>query len=128
MLERSEAWKDLFSQFSEREALAELDRRIARQESALALCGRLLALRNQPGYDAFIEAIKGIREHAASDLIRTKASNEEMRVAQGQIQAYDNVLAIISKGEDRRIALDKGLTELREQRKLLARPTSKETS
>lgn len=115
-------WSDLAGQFDEKAAKEKLDGQIAQQERAIALASRVLALRGAPGFEDFRKSLQDIRDYAIEQLTQTKASNDWMRVLQGQVQAYENMLAVMEKQESRLQALDRALKELQNQRTLLERP------
>lgn len=119
-------WTRAAEQFDERTAKEKLDAQIEQQHRAVQLAGRILLLRGLPGYDEFHKALQDIREHALTQLSKTTASNDWMRVLQGQVQAYDNILAVMEKGEARVQALEKALTELQNERALFDRPQKQE--
>lgn len=82
----------------------------------------MLIIRNMPGYSDFQSALRDIREYTVSQMVSPGVGDAEMRQMQGQIQAYDNMLAVMDKGEVRVQALEEGLTELQNQRALIVRP------
>ncbi len=118
-------WRDLASKFDEKAAVEEVDRAIAQQRRAITLAGRVLTLRNMPGFAEFQSALEDIRDHTASQLASTTSSNDHMRVLQGQVQAYNNLLGVMRRGEQRVQALEKALEDLQNQKRLLERPTTK---
>lgn len=119
-------WTRASEQFDERQAKEKLDAQIEQQHRAVQLAGRILLLRGLPGYEEFRKALQDIREHALSQLEKTTAGNDWLRVLQGQCQAYGNILAVMEKGEARVQALEKALAELLNERALFDRPNKQE--
>lgn len=115
-------WRDLFDRFDEKTAVSKLDTRIGQQKRAIALAGRVLIIRNMPGYSDLEVALRDIRDYAVTQLVSPGVSNDDMRQIQGQVQAYDNMLAVMDKGDVRVKALEEGLKELQNQRATIVRP------
>lgn len=115
-------WRQLAEEFDEKAALEKLNGQIAQQRRAIALAGRILTLRNMPGFSDFQLALTDMRDHAVAQLSNTTAGNDWMRVLQGQVQAYNNLLGVMEKGDGRVRALEHGLAELQNQKALIERP------
>ncbi|HDL41655.1 MAG TPA: hypothetical protein ENG98_01405 [Actinobacteria bacterium] len=115
-------WRDLFDRFDEKAAVEKLDTRIGQQRRAITLAGRVLIIRNMPGFSDFQAALRDIRDYVVSQLVSPGAENDVMRQLQGQCQAYDNILAVMEKGDVRVKALEEGLQELQNQRATIVRP------
>lgn len=117
-------WRDLATRFDEKEAARQLEEAIDKQERAIALAGRILAIRHAPGFSDFCQALRDLQEHATYQLSTTTASNEQMRVLQGQVQAYSNILAVVDKGEQQVQALEKAREGLQNDLATIKRPTT----
>lgn len=85
------------------------------QQNAVALARGLFGLRASPGWNDFVKTIRDIQLHAMRQLSRSQ-SVEEMKVLQGQIQAYDNIVAVVDGGEVRMQALERGLADLHNEK------------
>lgn len=119
-------WRDIFERFDESKAVEKLDAQIGQQQRAVALAGRVLIIRNMPGYSDFESALRDIRDFARDQLVSTVAGNDWMRELKGQVQAYNNILAVMEKGDARVKALEEGLRELQNQRAVIVRPKKQE--
>ncbi len=117
-------WRDLFERFDEKAAVEKLNARIGQQQRAITLAGRVLIIRNMPGYSDFEIALRDIRNYAVTMLVSPGVAHDDMHEIKGQIQAYDNMLAVMDKGEVRVKALEEGLAELQNQRAVIVRPTA----
>ena len=118
-------WQELFDRFDESKAAEEIGNRIVRQQAAIGLASRALSIRHMPGFEDFQGALRDVRASAVAELTSTTRGNEWLRVLQGQVQAYDKILAIMEKGQSYVEALEQGLQELQDQRAAIVRHNRK---
>ena len=122
----SSYWQEIFDRADEGSIREKLGAKVEQQKRAVVLASRILSMENQPGYTEFRKALLDIREHALGQLVRNTATNEWMRVLQGQCQAYDSILQVMERGQDRVQALELALKDLQDQMTLLERPKTQE--
>lgn len=72
----------------------------------IALGKRTLALRSQPGFKEFLQAIEDLRQAEQAKLVACFSGNEHMRIIQGKAQALNDVLALLRDTEKSIVGLE----------------------
>ena len=116
---------DLFEHFDEEAVRQKKDAQIEQQQRAINLAGRIIVLRNMPGYDDFRKALQDMEEWALRQMVNSEQTDGEIRTLRGQCQAYNNILSVMDHGEKRIDALAMGLKKLQNERAVLE-PTKKQ--
>jgi hypothetical protein len=84
----------------EEEELRDLSHKLEGTERALNLAKRILAIRNAPGFQDFVDAVNDLQQHADRQLVGCLASDSYMRHLQGKAQALRDVMALLSRTEN----------------------------
>lgn len=80
--------------------LREQTRRVGEElNRARELSKRILQLQHQPGFKEFTEQVRKLRELSVDAMTRRSVTSNEMFRAQGEVRAYDNMLAVMSNAE-----------------------------
>lgn len=94
-------------------------------ERDINLGQRMLALKNAPGFQQFIEAVEEARERTMTELEGCSQGNELMRIIQGRSQAYSSILVLVRNAEQKLESLANKLAVARANAAALIRPDGK---
>lgn len=94
-------------------------------ERDINLGQRMLALKNAPGFQQFIEAVEQARESTMTELEGCTQGNELMRILQGRSQAYSSILVLVRNTEQKLESLAQNLAAAKQNAAAIIRPDGK---
>lgn len=71
-------------------------RDISSIEAAITLQKRAMAMRTSPGYNDFLEAIRGVTEAAMRTLVAEDMTDAHMREQRGRVRAFQDVTKLLT--------------------------------